>query len=264
MKLIILMLLAPWASAATAAEATRHTVEPQDCLWDLAESYYGDAFRWGEIAAANPEVKDPHRIYPGQVLIIPASAAVAAAPIPQPQAQPVEASAAVEAPEPSLPEAKAEVEAAAPVEIAAIEAPPTPIAAEKLAREPMENESNMSTKIRGTMGGQYPSFTRLEAPKGWKEDGRVTEFKEQEIVSGPGDMIEARLKREVAVSPGERLYVLREDAPEEGDADPKALHLQRVGIVEVREVLGKENIRCRVLKAGGAVELGDYLSRNPL
>lgn len=50
-----------------------YTVKPDDTLWDLAERFWGDAARWPEIHAANKDkIKDPHWIYPGQVLKIPA------------------------------------------------------------------------------------------------------------------------------------------------------------------------------------------------
>ena len=51
--------------------AQTHTVKKGDTLWDLAQQYLGDAFRWPEIYRRNSEtVKDPNLIYPDQVLVI--------------------------------------------------------------------------------------------------------------------------------------------------------------------------------------------------
>ncbi|MBI5137928.1 MAG: LysM peptidoglycan-binding domain-containing protein [Nitrospirae bacterium] len=57
-----------------APEPHAHTVESGDTLWDLARAYLGSGARWTEIAAANPSLGDPHRIFPGQQLTIPPAA----------------------------------------------------------------------------------------------------------------------------------------------------------------------------------------------
>ena len=46
-------------------------LQPGDCLWTLAEQYYGDGAQYKKLAAANPDIKNPNLIYPGQVLTIP-------------------------------------------------------------------------------------------------------------------------------------------------------------------------------------------------
>ena len=54
-----------------AASTKTYTVQSGDCLWNLAEKYYGDGTQYKKLAAANPEIKNPNLIYPGQVLTIP-------------------------------------------------------------------------------------------------------------------------------------------------------------------------------------------------
>lgn len=49
----------------------KHTVKRGDTLWDIAKFYLKDPFRWPDVFHANTDiVKNPHWIYPGQVLTI--------------------------------------------------------------------------------------------------------------------------------------------------------------------------------------------------
>lgn len=53
-------------------EATFYTVVSGDTLWKIAEEHYGNGNEYPVIFEANkPMLKDPDKIYPGQVLRIP-------------------------------------------------------------------------------------------------------------------------------------------------------------------------------------------------
>lgn len=55
-----------------APEPTFHTVQPGDTLSKIAKTHYGDPMKYPVIFDANrPMLKDPDKIYPGQVLRIP-------------------------------------------------------------------------------------------------------------------------------------------------------------------------------------------------
>lgn len=56
-----------------AASAKTYTVVKGDCLWNIAKRFYGSGADYKRLAAANPAIKNPNLIYPGQVLIIPAA-----------------------------------------------------------------------------------------------------------------------------------------------------------------------------------------------
>ncbi|MFH0924574.1 MAG: LysM peptidoglycan-binding domain-containing protein [bacterium] len=45
-----------------------HTVKKGDTLWTISEQYLKDPFRWPQIWAKNKYVKNPHWIYPGDIL----------------------------------------------------------------------------------------------------------------------------------------------------------------------------------------------------
>jgi hypothetical protein len=48
-----------------------HTVRPGDTLWGLSQLFLKSPLRWAELWGMNMEqVRNPHRIYPGQVLVL--------------------------------------------------------------------------------------------------------------------------------------------------------------------------------------------------
>lgn len=82
MRRIISALLLCFSSAWAAAQnpqpielapnaPDRHIVVPGDTLWDIAAQFLKDPYRWPDIWRLNPdEIRNPHRIYPGQVVIL--------------------------------------------------------------------------------------------------------------------------------------------------------------------------------------------------
>jgi nucleoid-associated protein YgaU len=46
----------------------RYTVKKGDTLWDISERYTDDAWQWPNIWYQNPQIENPHLIYPGDIL----------------------------------------------------------------------------------------------------------------------------------------------------------------------------------------------------
>ena len=72
----------------------RYTVQKGDTLWGICDNYFHDPWRWPKVWALNPDVTNPHWIFPGQTIRIggitqsaPGSDSQAAAPASQAESE---------------------------------------------------------------------------------------------------------------------------------------------------------------------------------
>ncbi len=66
---VCLLLLAPAATLA-ADKPVIYTVKEGDTLWDISRRFIKDPFYWPNLWSHNPDIANPHLIYPGQKLRI--------------------------------------------------------------------------------------------------------------------------------------------------------------------------------------------------
>jgi LysM repeat protein len=66
LSLPVLLLILSGASLAIAAEDQIYTIKKGDTLWDLSKQFIDDPYYWPNIWAKNPEITNPHLIFPGQ------------------------------------------------------------------------------------------------------------------------------------------------------------------------------------------------------
>lgn len=231
MKHINIIAVIALLGAPPAYSAGRHTVVPQDTMWDLALRYYNNNYLWRKIAEANPapSVKDPHWIYPGQVLIIPD----------------------IEGPEP------------APMDAGAMQPPPQVVEAEPAPEPPTippDIEDSLSTELPAGQPSSAISMRRLQAEEGWKADGEITGRGEDDAMAAAGDMIDVKIYDQNA-APGERFEVYRRAAPTEADEDQDGEYLVYVGRIEVRSPVKGKIYRSLILQSTDAMTGGDLVKR---
>ena len=81
-----------WTANASAGKTEGyeiHTVKSGDTLWAITQEYLKDPFLWPQVWEANPNVANPHWIYPGDEILIKKKITVMAPAVPAPTEQPV-------------------------------------------------------------------------------------------------------------------------------------------------------------------------------
>jgi hypothetical protein len=69
--LLTAALILPVFAYSQTQEIKEYRVKKGDTLWDISNSELKDPFLWPKVWKENPEIKNPDRIYPGQIIRIP-------------------------------------------------------------------------------------------------------------------------------------------------------------------------------------------------
>ncbi|VAV82331.1 Uncharacterized protein with LysM domain, COG1652 [hydrothermal vent metagenome] len=157
-------------------EAIYHTVVKGDTLWDITEEFFEDPFKWPKLWKKNSQIKNPHLIFPGDVIKISADGIEVVL-----RGLPLKILVPEEEPMPELPIVTLEKEVAAPA--------PEP--------EPIPEKVG-STKIART---GYISKGALKA------SGVIVRPKDKKVMTYVGDDVILSFEDGVNVSKGDRFVV---------------------------------------------------------
>jgi len=217
------------AAGAEDFEYKEYTVQKADTLWDISQKELEDPFNWPIVWRENPQIQNPDRIYPGQVIRIPINL------LKKPEIVPEVTKPVVKAPPPK-PEVKAPVE--------------TPIDVSSDIVEVTADD------IRGS------GYISMDIP----HDGVIASTPSKRTQLGTDD--EVYLKRIVEKDEvpkpfkvGDKFYIVRsiEEVIHPFNKKQYMGHLIRIlGIVEV-ERIGEADVTARITKLYDTAVVGDFL-----
>jgi len=68
--LLVFLLVSLATTSAIASEEQTYTIKKGDTLWDLSQKFIDDPYYWPNVWAKNPDITNPHLIFPGQKITI--------------------------------------------------------------------------------------------------------------------------------------------------------------------------------------------------